>query len=326
MSRSRKAAAALVVDAQRVLDALGLPAEQTNERAALTLLALVDLKPGMRWAQAGDPLRGVTPIMEHVGRHFGKVWAANTRETVRRFTLHQFVHAGLVVPNPGKPTRPTNSPHFRYQIAPRALALLHLWGTPGWEAQLASYLADVGSLRESNAQRRAMDMIPLQLPTGDVAALTPGGQNPLVRDVLTKFCPHFVPGAYPVYVGDAGSKWLHFDRPHLAALGVAVQPHGKMPDVVVHDTRRDWLVLIEAVSSHGPIDPQRLRDLKELFRASTAGLVFVTTFPDRATFRDYAGQIAWETEVWTADFPDHMIHFDGERFLGPYHAPGESHA
>jgi hypothetical protein len=32
----------------------------------------------------------------------------------------------------------------------------------------------------------------------------------------------------------------------------------------------------------------------------------------------YLGEIAWETEVWVADAPSHLIHFNGERFLGPY--------
>lgn len=275
----------------------------------------------MRWAQAGDPLRGVTPIMEHVGRHFGKKWAANTRETVRRFTLHQFVHAGLVAPNPDKPSRPTNSPHFRYQIAPRALAVVRAWGTPAWSALLAEYLADLGSLRETYAQRREMEMIPLVLPGGDAATLTPGGQNPLVHAILTQFCPRFAPGAHAVYVGDAGKKWLLFDERYLEGLGVRVEAHGKMPDVVVHDTRRNWLLLIEAVSTHGPVGPLRRRDLQVLFSTSTAGLVFVSAFPDHATYRRYSSQIAWETEVWMADAPDHMMHLNGDRFLGPYPAP-----
>ncbi|MFS2517149.1 MULTISPECIES: BsuBI/PstI family type II restriction endonuclease [Parabacteroides] len=27
--------------------------------------------------------------------------------------------------------------------------------------------------------------------------------------------------------------------------------------------------------------------------------------------------IAWETEVWIAENPGHMIHFNGDRFIGP---------
>lgn len=317
MSRG-PAAEALVAEARQVLAALGLPPEQTNERAALTLLALLNLTGGSSWAQAAQPLRGVTPIMEHAAEHFGTRWAPNTRETVRRFTLHQFVQAGLVVANPDQPARPTNSPHFRYQVTYQALAVLRAWGTPAWEPRLAAYLADAGALRETYARRRTLAMIPVHFPDGSRIDLTPGGQSPLVRDILQEFCPRFVPGAHVVYVGDTGRKWLVLDEAHLAGLGVRVEAHGKIPDVVVHDVRRNWLVLIEAVTSHGPIDPLRHRDLTAAFGDSKAGLVFVTAFPNRATFREYAARIAWETEVWTADAPDHMVHFNGERFLGPY--------
>ena len=91
-----------------------------------------------------------------------------------------------------------------------------------------------------------------------------------------------------------------------------------MPDVVIHHTARNWLILVEAVTSHGPVSPKRMAELRRLFSGSAAGLVFVTAFPDRRTMHKYLDQISWETEVWVADSPDHMIHFDGERFLGPY--------
>lgn len=141
----------------------------------------------------------------------------------------------------------------------------------------------------------------------------------LVRHVLEAFCPRFTPGARPVHVGDAGKKWAYFDAGLLAALGVpGVDPHGKFPDVAVYHEAKGWLVLIEAVTAHGPVDPKRHIELKALFAGSRAGLVFVTAFPDRATLARYVRDIAWETDVWTADAPDHLIHFDGQRFLGPY--------
>lgn len=97
-----------------------------------------------------------------------------------------------------------------------------------------------------------------------------------------------------------------------------VDGHGKMPDVVVHHVERGWLVLVEAVTSHGPMNPKRVVELRELFASSTAGLVLVTAFEDRATFARYLPDIAWETEVWIAEAPTHLVHFNGERFLGPY--------
>jgi type II restriction enzyme len=91
-----------------------------------------------------------------------------------------------------------------------------------------------------------------------------------------------------------------------------------MPDVVLYFSEKDWLILIESVTSHGPVDGKRHEELAQLFANSSAGLVYVTAFPDRAIMRKYLGDIAWETEVWVADAPTHLIHFNGVRFLGPY--------
>ena len=140
----------------------------------------------------------------------------------------------------------------------------------------------------------------------------------MIQRIINDFCPRFTSGAKPVYVGDTGKKWAYFDPDYLRSLGVAIEEHGKIPDVVVHFTKRNWVVLIEAVTSHGPVNPKRLTELKRLFAGSKAGLVFVTAFLNRRGLLKYLGDIAWETEVWVADTPDHMIHFNGERFLGPY--------
>lgn len=125
---------------------------------------------------------------------------------------------------------------------------------------------------------------------------------------------------YPqvLYVGDTGKKWRYFDAAALSQLGVNVDSHGKMPDVVLSYTAKNWLLLVEAVTSHGPVDGKRHTELAELFAGSTAGLVYVTAFPNRTVMSRYLGAIAWETDVWVADAPSHLIHFNGERFLGPY--------
>jgi hypothetical protein len=307
-----------IAEAQEILTAFGLPREQRNERAALTLLALVDLTPTKAWSAAENPLMGVTPVMDFAAQHYRKKWAPNTRETVRRFTLHQFEQAGLVIANPDEPGRPTNSPNYCYQIEPRALAAIRSFGTAGWAGTLKRYLVDVQTLAQRYAQARSMRCIPLALAAGVAIEISPGGQNALIRQIIDEFCPRFTPGAKPLYVGDTKRKWAYFDEGSLRALGVVVQEHGKMPDVVVHYTNENWLVVIEAVTSHGPVNPKRLAELRSLFSGSSAGLVFVTAFLNRRGLLKYLGDIAWETEVWVADAPEHMLHFNGERFLGPY--------
>jgi len=304
-------------DTISILKQLGLPREQQNARSALTLLALLDLKPKTPWSEAGTPLRGITEMMGFFAEYYGKEYAPNTRETVRRYTVHQFVQAGLAIPNPDKPSRPTNSPQAVYQIEAGALELLKTFGTPAWDKALQTYLSSIETLQRRYAYEREMTRIPLSFPSGKVISLTPGGQNVLVKHIVDEFCPRFTPGAKPIYVGDTGEKWAHFDEDALRALGVTVDLHGKMPDVVVYHEAKGWLVLIEAVTSHGPVNPKRHQELRELFKESKAGLVFVTAFLSRHDLNKYLGDIAWETEVWVADAPSHLIHFNGEKFLGP---------
>jgi hypothetical protein len=163
-----------------------------------------------------------------------------------------------------------------------------------------------------------MQKIPLRLADGKTISLTPGGQNVLVEQIVNEFCPRFTAGCLLLYIGDTGDKFAHIDKQRMEKLGVTVDSHGKMPDVIVHVEEKNWLVLIEAVTSHGPVNPKRMGELKALFKGAQAGPVFVTTFLDRTAMVRYLPEISWETEVWVADAPSHMIHFNGERFLGPY--------
>jgi hypothetical protein len=303
-----------------VLRDLEVPREQQNVRSALTLLALLDLKPRTPWSEAANPLRGITEMMDYFAREYGVEYAPNTRETVRRFTVHQFVDAGFVLKNPDKPDRPVNSPQAVYQVEAGALEVFRSFGTPAWKKRLSAYLKAIGTLRQKYAREREMERIPVHLPLGGDVTLSPGGQNELIKLIVEEFCPRFTPGGRVLYVGDADDKWACFDEPRVKELGIVVDSHGKMPDVVVHHEKKNWLVLIEAVTSHGPVNAKRHGELKALFKGSKAGLVFVTAFESRAAMVRYLNEISWETEVWAAESPTHLIHFNGERFLGPYGA------
>lgn len=118
-----------IESALQILTSLGLPRAQQNERSALCLLALLDLTPNKKWAEAANPLIGITPIMDWARKHYNKDYAPNTRETVRRQTMHQFVDAGLALYNPDQPARPVNSPKAVYQIEAAALTLVRTYGT-----------------------------------------------------------------------------------------------------------------------------------------------------------------------------------------------------
>lgn len=305
-------------DAQNIILSFGLPRAQQNERSALCLLALLNLTPDKSWSQAQNPLIGITPIMDWAREHYKKNYAPNTRETVRRQTMHQFVDAGIALYNPDNPLRPVNSPKAVYQIEPAAVSLLRSFGTDAWHDNLTTYLSKHQSLTAKYAMEREQNRIPVEIAPGKKIALSQGEHSELIRAIIENFAPRFAPGSVLVYAGDTGEKWGYFDAPLLAELGVTVDSHGKMPDVVLHFTKRNWLLLVESVTSHGPVDGKRHAELAKLFTGSKAGLVYVTAFPNRSIMGRYLGEIAWETEVWVADAPSHLIHFNGVRFLGPY--------
>jgi BsuBI/PstI restriction endonuclease domain/BsuBI/PstI restriction endonuclease HTH domain len=306
--------------AHQILVSLGLPRAQQNERSALCLLALLNLAPGKPWSKAENPLIGITPIMDWARKYYDKAYAPNTRETVRRQTMHQFCDAGLALYNPDEPSRPVNSPKAVYQIETTALALLRTFGTPAWHDTLTNYMATRETLVARYAKAREQNRVPVEIAPGKEITLSPGEHSELIRAIIEDFAPRFAPGSVLVYAGDTGDKWGYFDASLLVGLGVGVDSHGKMPDVVLHYTRKNWLLLVEAVTSHGPVDGKRHGELAKLFSNSTAGLVYVTAFPNRVIMSRYLGEIAWETEVWVGDAPSHLIHFNGARFLGPYTA------
>lgn len=307
-----------IEDALKILAILGLPRTQQNDRSALSLLAILNLTPEKKWHQAESPLIGITPIMDWIRQHYQKDYAPNTRETIRRQTMHQFVSAGIALYNPDDPLRSVNSPKAVYQIESFTLDLLRSFETDHWTAKLEDYFSQRQSLAARYARERDLNRIPIKLSQDEQILLTPGSHSELIKAIIEEFGSRFVPSGILIYVGDTGKKWGYFDQEILSKLNVSIDSHGKMPDVVIYYPEKNWLILVEAVTSHGPVNGKRHEELKNLFADSSAGLVFVTAFPNRSLMARYLSEIAWETEVWTADAPSHLIHFNGIRFLGPY--------
>lgn len=309
-----------VEEAQAFLNAFELPRSARNERSALTLLALLDLRPDEPWSEAKQPLRGVTPIMSYCRDIYGKGYAPNSRESFRKDTLHHWVDEAIVELNPDDPQRATNSQKTVYRVHDDFLALARLYGTDAFEAALAAYQGATPARKRAQADVHAENLITVKYGE-DEFTLSPGGQNPLVKRILDDFCPRYAPGAEIIYVGDTADKsatrYGLFRKERLQALGITLEEHGLMPDLIVYRADKNWLYLIEAVSSHGPFDQRRLGRMQTAFKDSTAGIVYVTAFKDRADFQARASVIAWETEVWVADDPQHLIHYNGDRFFGP---------
>ncbi|RLD58650.1 MAG: restriction endonuclease, partial [Bacteroidetes bacterium] len=313
-----------IEEAKQVLKALGLPERQQNDRSALTLLALCNLKKTDKWINAKQVSMSVVGnkvnakyegIMRYIAKHYNKLYAENSRETFRRQTLHQFVQAGIANHNPENPKLPTNSKDNHYRISPEALVVIKAFGTKKWDKEIEGFIKKIGSLREKYANQREIRKIPLKLMDDTVLKFSPGKHNEVQIAIIEEFAPRFAPGSELLYIGDTAKKDLYLNTKELEMLGIPIDQHSKLPDIVLFDKNRNWLFLIEAVTSHGPISPKRIIELEKLLNKCKVGKVYVTAFSGLKEFKRYTNDIAWETEVWLVEIPDHMIHFNGDKFL-----------
>lgn len=305
-----------IEEAQDILKQMGLPLAQQNEISALTLLALCGVAPDNLWKNATRKSLGISKgIMLFIAETYGKRYAENTRETVRRQVLHQFIQAHLVDYNPDDSNLPTNSPLTHYALTANALATIRTYGTDSWKNACSGFLETHGSLRDKYGGSKARRLISVRLPDGKTVKLSPGKHNIVQAAVIEEYIPRFAPGARLLYLGDTTKKTLILDEEGLRELGLTLTDHDKLPDVVFYDPVKNRLFLVEAVTSHGPMSPKRFVELEEMFSGCKANPIFVSAFPDFKEFRRHMEKIAWETEVWIVEAPDHMIHFDGEKFL-----------
>jgi len=305
-------------EAIAILKELGLPKAQQNERSALTLLALINLKKEAKWKEAAQRNIRIHDIMEFIQTVYGKRYAENTRETIRRQTLHQFEQASIVIRNSDDPMRPTNSPNTVYAIADEALEALSAYGSTEWKSKAKIFLASKGSLLERYEKRRDSQLTALDIDGEAPVYLSPGIHNKLQGKIVTQFRKTFCPHADVIYLGDTAKKLLHIDKTVLKQLNIPITEHDKLPDVVLYDAEKNQLLLIEAVTAHGPISPKRQMELEKVLAQTSAMRIYVSAFPNFREFKRHIDNIAWDTEVWIEDNPGHMIHFNGPKFFSVY--------
>lgn len=312
-------------DAKIILKKLGLPAPQYNDRSGLIFLALANLKSSDTWEKAKAPLLTTVKIMDFMREEYNKDYKPNTRETVRRQTLHQFEQASIIERNRDDLSRATNSKDNNYSLNQEIIAILKEYPNGKWETKIKEFHKLVPSLKDIYDNKLSAVKVPIKLSSDEKLFLSPGKHNQLHADIIHEFCPRFIGEKSKVlYIGDTassrseGGKLMFLEKEYLMKLGISPMSHDKLPDVVIFDEEKKWLFLIEAVTSHGPMSPKRHVELEKALKNCIVGKVYVTAFPDKSEFKKNAADIAWETEVWIANNPDHMIHFNGDRFLGPH--------
>lgn len=299
-------------EAKQILNEIGMPKAQQTDLCAYTLLALLGLKEQDKWMKAKNEFIRIHDIMEFVKENYEIVYAENSRETFRKQALHHFRIAALIEDN----EKPTNSPNYRYRITEETLELIKSFNTPKWEKNKRDYLKNHDKLINIYENKRKLSKMPVKINNDDFVFST-GKHNELQKAIIEEFAPRFAPNCSVLYVGDTKDKDLYKNKELLMKLNINMGEHEKLPDVILYKEDKNWIYFIEAVTSVGPISPKRVLEINEMTKNCIAGKVFVTAFIDMKTFKKFAEDLAWETEVWLSEMPDHMIHLNGDKFVGP---------
>lgn len=300
-------------EARDILSALQVPAKQQNTMCCCVLLAMAGLKEGQDWLSATNNWIRIHDVIAFASENYGIIYAENSRETIRKQAMHHFRNAAFIEDN-GKAT---NSPNYRYQLTDEMLKLLQSYSSGMWSKNLNTFLSNHETLISIYASKRAVRKMPVRI-NGLELTFSPGKHNQLQRAIIEEFAPRFAPNSECLYVGDTIEKDLVKNENKLRELGFAITLHDKMPDVVLYSSQKNWIYFIEAVTSVGPMEPKRIKEIEEMTTSVTAGKIYVTAFLDFKTFKMFSESLAWETEAWIAETPDHMIHLNRDKFLGPH--------
>ncbi len=300
-------------EARDILSALEVPAKQQNGMCCCVLLAMASITDDQCWANATNSWIRIHDVIAFASDNYGITYAENSRETIRKQAMHHFRNAAFIEDN-GKAT---NSPNYRYRLTDEMLNLIQSYGNEVWDSNLSIFLSNHETLISLYASKRTVRKMPVKINGADFT-FSPGKHNQLQKAIIEEFAPRFAPNSECLYVGDTIEKDLVKNEDKLRNLGFSITLHDKMPDVVLYSAEKNWLFFIEAVTSVGPMEPKRIKEIEEMTADVIAGKIYVTAFLDFKTFKKFSELLAWETEVWIAETPDHMIHLNGDKFLGPY--------
>lgn len=311
----------LVFNILDVFQLIGIPVDNTDrklERMAKACLAVGKIKKDFSEACSfEDGFTRTRDIIAFENEYLGEDISSGSYDDIRRQDLKLLVEAGIIVNSSSTEEQATNNPSRGYGLSTSFANLLHSFGSSRWEILLNEFRKETKSLKEELERRRDLQKVPVTLPNGKTIVLSYGEHNNLQKAIIEVFLPLFGFGAEVLYVGDTKDKFLHLEKAELEKIKFFTLEHEELPDVVAYSREKNLLYLIEAYHSTGEWDEIRVRKVKRKLEESgcTANIIFFTAFENKNIFKQKAKDIAWETEVWIADSPEHLVHFNGYKFL-----------
>lgn len=320
-STKSKSVQRIINEALEILESVGIPmtskTERGLERMAVCFLAVAGVTKDWSRAKENANLKS-RDIINIVNKNFEEDISSGSYDDIRRKDLKLLVLADIIVNSGVNKGSATNDPTRGYALHPDFKKLIVTYKTAGWSKALSAFNKNKPNLSEILLRKRNIEKIPVKLPNGKPLELSLGEHNVLQKAIIEEFLPRYGSDCSVLYIGDTSNKSLYVETEELKKLNFFELSHDELPDIIAFSKKNNWLYLIEAVYSSGPMSETRVLELRKMLKDCKAELIFVTAFLTRNEFRKWQMDIAWETEVWTADHPDHLVHFNGHKFLGAY--------
>ena len=289
-----------VTEVQTILKQLNFDQRFNTEQTAICVISFFDNHP---------KLMRIHDIIIHAKAKLNKSYAENTRESIRKASLKRLVNHGLVIFNKDDPARPTNSGLANYCLTEEFYQILRSKG------KSRDQLMDAWKKIHNSTSAQTIDTthnVTVNLPDGEKLELSPGAHNILEKHIVENLVPHQIKKPEVVYLGDTKKKMLYVNGKLVKRLGLVLDEHDKLPDVIVWSHASKKFLVIESVTSVGPVEESRKKEIESVINKKTGknySIVYITAFLDRKTFARFAGIIATETYVWIAAEPDQLIHY-----------------
>jgi type II restriction enzyme len=314
----------LINEALEILNCVGIPLSGKRERGlesmAMAFLAVAGVVGSWKEAKGHREHRHLKTrdIIKFINSNYEENISPGSYDDIRRKHLKLLILADIILNSADNPSAATNDPTRGYTLDAEFKTLITHYGTNDWEIKLKLFNKNRPGLSESLHHKRKIPKVEITLPSGQRLSFSRGAHNQLQREIIEEFLPRFGTGCIVLYVGDTSNKYLLRHDDKLKDLGFFELAHDFLPDIIAYNKDKNWLFLIEAFNSSGPMSEERIFELKKALKNCKAGLIFVTAFISKNDFKSNVGNIGWESEVWTADNPDHLVHFNGDKFLGPH--------
>lgn len=320
---------AKILDAIDILKCVGVPTDDLTprrlEKMAMSFLSVCNIRADSKWSQTESLVDGralrTREIIQYININFEENISFGSYDDIRRKDLLRPVQMGLIVKSANNPDADTNDGTRGYALDDSFASLVKSFGSAKWKDQVNKFKVDEDYINQFEGKRK-LNKLEVKLEDGVTIKLDDGPHNQIQKAIVEQFLPIYGHGATVLYIGDTSEKHMHKYSAKMKELGLDIADRGMLPDIVAFSDNKQWIYLIEAVHSSNPLNPERCIELRRtVLNNCQYGVVFVTALLSRKDLSKWMSQIAWETEVWLADNPNHMIHFNGDKFLGPHTLP-----